>query len=195
MEWPVLGRSRMAACKRSLPEDEPGHGKKPRKTQCHWNMKLATLFKKKSLPETIEKAIEEYMMPKQFCRFLAKYGQQTARYCGRGFVSGWHPRVASTTWERFIWSVFHVGTAENGHNLGDPMDLQIAKPLEGRMVLIVYRNRHGNITQMYPKRVVNASHNRMLIDDGPEAGIPGEFHVYYQGIQSIDLYVDMPRAR
>ena len=188
MEWPTLGR--VAACKRSL-QDEPRPAKKTRKAQYHWNMKLATLFQKKGLPETIEKAIADYAIPKQFTKFLELYGQQRARYWGRGFVSGWHPRIASTTTKRYIWSVFHVGTAENGHNIDEPMDIQTAKPLEGRTVLINYCNKRGNITKMDPKQVVHVAHNRMLLCS-PHAG--GEFWVYYQGILSVDLFVDLPRA-
>ena len=73
------------------------------------------------------------------------------------------------------------------------MDIQIAKPLEGRMVLIIYRNRHGNVTKMYPKRVVHAEKDRMQVDEGPDT-TAGGFNLYYQGVQSIELFVDVRRA-
>lgn len=183
MEWPTLGR--VAACKRSL-QDEPRPAKKTRKAQYHWNMKLAMLFQKKGLPEIIEKAIADYAIPKQFTKFLELYGQQRARYWGLGFVSGWHPRVASTTKDRFIWRYLH----RHG-DLCEPLDRESAKSLKGRTVLIVYRNRLNRITKMNPKRVVDAAQDRMRIDDGPNTE---GFNVYYQGIFSIDLFVDLPRA-
>jgi len=155
-------------------------------------MKLAMLFQKTDLPDAIENLIEEFTIHTLFRkflapRFLAAYGQQRARFCGQ-----WHPRIPFHTRDRYIWSAFHIGTQDDRHRFGDPMDIQIAKPLEGRMVLIVYRNRHGNITKMDPKRVVHAAQDRMRVD-GSHNGT-GEFNVYYQGVQSIELFVDVARA-
>ena len=75
------------------------------------------------------------------------------------------------------------------------MDIKFAKPLEGRVVLITYRNRHGHISKMDPKRVVHAEQNRMKVDEGHVCTDGGkQFHLYCQGIQSIDLYVDVARV-
>ena len=191
MEWPVLGRSRAVTRKRSLPGDEPGPSKKPRKKQCHWNMKLAMIFEKKQIPEIIEKLIEEYAIQEKFRKFFASYGPQRAMFNGRGFVSDWHPRIASTTRDRYIWCIFCTSRMDVYRLWKDTMDMATAKPLEGRMVLIVYRNRRGNITRMDPKRVILAAHDRMHIDCGPNTT---GFNVYYSGVLSIDLYVDLARS-
>ena len=190
MEWPVLGRARVATRKRCLPEDQPGPSKKPRKEQCHWNMKLAMIFEKKQLPEVVEKLIEEYAFHEKFRKFFASYGIQRAMYAGPGFVSGWHPRVACTKRDRYIWCIFSTSRMDVYRLWPNTMDMATAKPLEGRTVLIVYRNRHGNITRMDPKRVLFASAERMHLDDGPDTV---GFNVYYSGVMSIDLFVDIAR--
>ena len=189
MEWPVLGRDRAATRKRSV-EKEPGPSKKPRKKQGHWNMKLAMISTK--LPEVVEKLIEEYAFQEKFRKFFASYGPQRALYNGRGFVSDWHPRIASTTRDRYIWIAFCSAMSVYG-TWNETMGVAVAKPLEGRMVLIVYRNRRGNITRMDPKRVVIAAHERMQVDCGPNT-TAGAFNVYYSGVISIDLYVDVARS-
>ena len=103
------------------------------------------LFQKKHLPEIIEKAIEEHTIPTLFRKFVASYGQQLARFGGPGFVSGWHPLIPSPLTARYIWTVVNIATVGRGHG---PMDIQIAKLLEGFMVIIQYWNRKNDITRM-----------------------------------------------
>ena len=185
MERHVLGRSRVVTRKRSLPEDEPGSSKKPRKNQCHWNMKL--VFQKKHFPDIIEKIIEEYTVASQFSKFFALYLQQRARYCGVGFMGMRHPGG--------IWSIFDTFMPLSGPCFNERpqrVDIQIAKPLEGRMVLIAY-SRHGNKTRMGPKRVVYAAQDRMHVDHGPD-DTAGGFNVFYHEVESIDIYVEVDRA-
>ena len=194
MEWPVLGRNRAQPSKRSFPtEEEPRQSKKR-----HWNMKLTIVFRAKAVPEELQKMIEEFAIPKQFQRFFKKYGTQRAHYDGRGFVSGWHPRIASTTRDRYIWCVFAspAFSMTSYRLLPKTMTMETAKPLEGHMVLIVYRKESGHITRMDPKRVVYAAKDSMHVDHGP-IFIPdttaGGFTLSYRGVISIDLFVDVPR--
>lgn len=198
MEWPVLGRSRAQPGKRSLPTEtedaEPGPSNKRRQTQPrrHWNMKLATVFRGKGVPEELQKTIEDFAIPEQFKRFLSKYGPQRAQYDGRGFVSDWHPRILSTTRDRYKWTAFST-TRLNVYRLWpETMNKQTAKPLEGRTVLVKYRNKQGNTTRMDPKRVVFAADGYMSVDCGP--GTTGtSFTLSYRGVESIELFVDVPR--
>ncbi len=185
MEWPVLGR------KRALPTQEEKPAKsatrastagKP-KTMAHWNFKLATVFGKFQLPEEVEAMIEAFAMRPQFKAFREKYGSQVAMYHGRGFVSDWHPRIASKTRERYIWEAF-------SKNILDTLTRKTVETLEGKMVLIIYRNKQGSTTRMDPKRVTHAGPYSMAVDHGP--GYDGsEFTLSYTGVQRIDLYVDV----
>ena len=179
MEWPVLGR------KRALPAQEEKTAKKP-KTMAHWNFKLATVFGKFQLPEEVEAMIEAFATPPQFKAFREKYGSQVAQYCGPGFVSGWHPRVASTTRSRYIWDAFWRSQESGTHNLS----MKQVEPLEGKMALIVYRNKQGNTTRMNPKRVTNAGPYSMTVDEGPDTAEHG-FTLSYAGVENIDLHVDV----
>ena len=174
MEWPVLGR------KRSLPAQEKP-AKKPKKLG-HWSFKLATVFGKFQLPEEVEARVEAFVTPPQFMAFREKYGSQIAQYCGPGFVSGWHPRIASTTRARYIWDAFWQ---ESG-----TLRKKMVQPLEGKMVLIVYRNKQGNTTRMDPKRVTRAGPYSMFVDHGPNNAAHG-FTLSYAGVQAITLYVDV----
>ena len=176
MEWPVLGR------KRSLPAQEKP-AKKPKKLG-HWSFKLAMVFGKFQLPEEVEARVEAFVTPPQFKAFREKYGSQVAQYCGPGFVSGWHPRIASTTRSRYIWDAFWR-SQESG-----TLSMKQVEPLKGKMILIVYRNKQGNTTRMNPKRVTNAGPYSMTVDEGPDAARHG-FTLSYAGVQSITLYVDM----
>ena len=206
MEWPVLGRNRAQPGKRSVPTEEEPRQSKKRQTQPdqHWNMKLAIVFKAKAVPEGLQKMIEEFAIPERFMRFFKKYGTQRAQYCGQGFVPGWHPKIASTTRDRYIWFAF--SKILDSHRLGpetttmldyyrqwpETMDMETAKPLESRMVLITYRNKEGHVTQMDPKRVVCAARDSMQVDHGPHTTAEG-FTLSYRGVISIRLYVDVPR--
>ena len=190
MEWPVLGRSRTG--KRSSPTEEETQSKRRQVQPCHWNMKLAIVFKAKEIPGDIQKLIEELAIEKQFQLFVKKYGMQRAQYGGRGFVSGWHPRIASTTRDRYIWFAFSTTMLEYNRQWPETMDMETAKPLESRMVLITYRNKEGHVTQMDPKRVVYAAKNLLHVDHGPDTTAKG-FTLSYRGVISIELFVDMPR--
>ena len=178
MEWPVLGR------KRSLPAQEKP-AKKPKKLG-HWSFKLATVFGKFQLPEEVEARVEAFVTPPQFKAFREKYGSQVAQYCGPGFVSGWHPRIASTTRERYIWEVFWRSRESGTPNL----NMKAVEPLEGKMVLIVYRNKQGNTTRMDPKRVTHAGPYSMVVDHGANTAAHG-FTLSYTGVQAISLYADV----
>jgi len=195
MEWPVLGRSRtQPPGKRSSSstiEDEP-QSKKRQVQPRHWNMKLATVFKAKALPEVLQKMIEEFAIKKQFQLFVKKYGTQRAQYGGRGFVSGWHPRIASTTRDRYIWFAFSTTMLDYYRQWPETMDMEVAKRMEGHMVLITYRNKDGHITKMNPKRIVCAAKNLLHVDHGPDTTGKG-FTLSYRGVISIELFVDVPR--
>ena len=182
----------MAACKRSLPTEEPGPSKRRQTQPRHWNTKLATVFEGKDIPEELQKKIEEFAIPQRFLRFFEKYGPQRAQYDGIGFVSGWHPRIASTTRDRYMWLAFSTTRMDVYRLWPETMNMQIAKQLEGRMVLIVYRNSRGSMTRMDPKRVGFAANEYMHVDYGPGA-TAGGFTLSYRGILSITLYVDVPR--
>ena len=187
MEWPVLGRSRTQPGKRSSSstiEDEP-QSKRRQVQPRHWNMKLATVFKAKAVPEVLQKMIEEFAIKKQFQLFVKKYGTQRAQYGGRGFVSGWHPRIASTTRDRYIWFAFSTTMLDYYRQWPETMDMEVAKRMEGHMVLITYR-----ITKMNPKRVVFAARHSMNVDNGPNTT---GFTLSYRGVISIELFVDVPR--
>ena len=176
MEWPVLGR------KRALPAQEEKPAKKPKKL-AHWNFKLATVFGKFQLPEEVEARVEAFAMRPQFKAFREKYGSQVAMYRGHGFVSDWHPRIASKTRERYIWEAF-------SKNILDTLTRKTVETLEGKMVLIIYRNKQGSTMRMDPKRVTHAGPYSMAVDHGP--GYDGsEFTLSYTGVQRIDLYVDV----
>lgn len=194
MEWPVLGRNRAQPGKRSFPTEEEPRQSKKRQTQPdqHWNLKLATVFKAKALPSGLQRLIEDFAIPKQFQRFFKKYGTQRAHYDGRGFVSGWHPRIASTTRDRYIWCVFSMTVLNSYRLLPKTMTMETAKPLEGHMVLIIYRKQSGHVTRMDPKRVVYAARDSMHVDHGPDT-TAGGFTLSYRGVISIDLFVDVPR--
>ena len=58
------------------------------------------------------------------------------------------------------------------------------------MVLIIYRNKQGNITRMDPKRVVYAGSRNMAVDYGPHGDAPG-FTLLYEGVLDITLFVDV----
>jgi len=151
-------------------------------------MKLATVFEGKDIPEELKKKIEEFAIPQRFLRFFEKYGPRQALYDGIGFVSDWHPRIASTTRDRYTWLAFSTTRME----WPETMNMQIAKQLEGSMVLIVYRNSRGSMTRMDPKRVGFAANEYMHVDYGTGAAAGG-FTLSYRGIVSITLYVDVPR--
>ena len=196
MEWPVLGRSRTQPGKRSSStiEDEP-QSKRRQVQPRHWNMKLATVFKAKAVPEVLQKMIEEFAIPRHCKCFLEKYGRQRAQYDGLGFVSDWHPRIPSTTRCRHIWVAFSTTSASRGSSDAVPetiLDMKTAKPLESHMVLITYRNKEGHVTQMDPKRVVYAAKNLLHVDHGPDTTANG-FTLSYRGVISIELFVDVPR--
>ncbi len=203
MEWPVLGRKRapeqramewpVLGCKRALPAQEEKPAKratrastasKPKKL-AHWNSKLATVFGKFQLPEEIEATIEAFATPPQFKAFHEKYGSQVAQYCGPGFVAGWHPSIASTTRVRYIWDAFWRSRSGTPH-----LNMKAVEPLEGKTVLIVYRNKQGNTTRMDPKRVTHAGPYSMFVDHGPNTAAHG-FTLSYAGVQAITLYVDV----
>jgi hypothetical protein len=155
-------------------------------------MKLAIVFKAKEIPGDIQKLIEEFAIEKQFQLFVKKYGMQRAQYGGRGFVSGWHPRIASTTRDRYIWFAFSTTMLEYNRQWPETMDMETAKPLESRMVLITYRNKEGHVTQMDPKRIVCAAKTLLHVDHGPDTTAKG-FTLSYRGVISIELFVDVPR--
>ena len=136
--------------------------------------------------------IEEFAIKKQFQLFVKKYGTQRAQYCGQGFVPGWHPKIASTTRDRYIWFAFSTTMLDYYRQWPETMDMETAKPLESRMVLITYRNKEGHVTQMDPKRVVYAAKNLLHVDHGPDTTAKG-FTLSYRGVISIELFVDMPR--
>ena len=143
MEWPVLGRNRAQPGKRSFPTEEEPRQSKKRQTQPdqHWNMKLAIVFKAKAVPEGLQKMIEEFAIPERFMRFFKKYGPRRAQYCGSGFVTDWHPSVASTTRDRYIWCVFtrkgYIWRVSPAMRWPEKGPMETAKSLEGHMVLIV----------------------------------------------------------
>ena len=193
MEWPVLGRNRAQPGKRSVPTEEEPRQSKKRQTQPdqHWNMKLAIVFKAKAVPEGLQKMIEEFAIPERFMSFFKKYGTQRAQYCGQGFVPGWHPKIASTTRDRYIWFAF--SKILDSHRLGpETVTMETVKPLEGHRVLIVYCKQSGHFTYMDPKRVVYAARDSMQVDHGPHTTAEG-FTLRYRGVISIRLYVDVPR--
>jgi len=152
-------------------------------------MKLAIVLENKDIPEELKKKIEEFTIPQQFLRFFEKYGPRAiAQYDGIGFVSDRHPRIASAVRDRYTWLAFSTERME----WPETMNMQIAKQLEGFMVLIVYRNSRGSMTRMDPKRVGFAANEYMHVDHGTGAAAGG-FTLSYRGIVSITLYVDVPR--
>ena len=187
MEWPVLGR------KRALPAQEEKPAKsatrastagKPKKL-AHWNFKLAMVFGKFQLPEEVEARVEAFATPPQFKAFHEKYGSQVAQYCGPVFMADWHPRIASTTRARHIWDAFRMSRNDTPH-----LNMKAVEPLEGKMVLIVYRNKQGNTTRMDPKRVTHAGPYSMVVDHGANTAAHG-FTLSYTGVQAISLYADV----
>jgi hypothetical protein len=174
MEWPVLGR------KRALPAQEEKPAKNARKL-AHWSFKLALVIGKARLPDEVGARIESYMTPPQFKTFYEKYGSQAATYRGLGFVTDWHPRIASKTRERHIWDVY-------SKDVPPSLAAKRVKPLLGMTVNIVYSNAMGKISRMDPKRVTHAGPYSMVVDHGP--GTPG-FTLSYAGVQSITLHVDV----
>ena len=185
MEWPVLGRARVATRKRYLTQDEPGPSKKPRKEPCHWNMKLATVFEKKQLPESIEKLVESFLLQPRHAAFHKKYGiAKTIDSGAPGFINGWHPKVPHDKLERWMWTVFRKERTEVD------VTCDIVKPLESKRVIVYYKARNQIQARDHMIRITRAGPNSMRVDDGPDTT---GYTLSYRGILLLSLHVEYPR--
>ena len=203
--WPVLGAKRALAVEHAerLAErlaEQPAKKQKLQTRQEHDNLKFDTVFRGKGLPQEVEALVMGYAtLPLQHQLFEKKYGKQLAVYTGDIPVSGWHPKIRSTTRERYGWCVF-----EKPDNRRFPWFTSTPpvkqctqasmQPLVGKEVLVRYQNKAGKVTIMDPKTVDEVFHDRMTIREqsyGPNSSRPSPFTIWYTGIQSVVLFVDM----
>jgi len=203
MAWPVLGAKRAAAdaAKRAAIVAEPEPPQKRPKIPTRQrpdNLKLDTLFRGKALPIEIEAVITEFALPLKYQLFKEKYGKPLAVHTGEMFVNGWHPRIASTTRERYGWAVFEQpGITLYPVHKAPPITqcTQAAmKPLIGKEVLVRYQKKTGAVTLMAPKRVIDAFCGYMTLGhtmDDPDDR-RSHFDVCYSGVLAVDLFVDIP---
>ena len=200
MEWPVLGRARVATRKRCLPEDQPGPSKKPRKEQCHWNMKLAMVFEKKQLPEIIEKLMESFLLQPRHAAFLKKYGiAKTIDGGAQGpgarpkddEIDRWvpwpievHPKIPRDKIDRWLWNVFRK------ERVDVDVTFDIVKPLENKRVIVYYKSKTGPLPWSHGVRIIHAGPQSMRVDAGPNTG---SYTLKYSGILELSFHVEYPR--
>ena len=185
MEWPVLGRARVATRKRCLPEDQPGPSKKPRKKQYHWNMKLAMVFEKNQLPESIEKLMESFLVKPPHVAFYKKYGNmRTVDSGGPGFINGGHPKIPHDKLKRWMWSVFRKERTDVD------VTCDILKPLESKRAIVYYKARNQIQARDHTIRITHAGPNSMRVDDGQDTE---GYTLSYRGVLEMSLHVEYPR--
>ena len=165
-----------------------------------YTMKLDTVLKRAKLPEIIEKMIALYTLDKKHKRFLDKYRHQNASFVGAGWIScWWNPNLRSSTRDRWLWNVFakdnfrwYPSNCQWGKDMKAPfVTMKHLKPLEGKSVLIIYKNAQGNVTQMYPKRIVSCWANQFRVSD-PGSDTQG-FVLNNNRVLRVDLFVDIER--
>ena len=158
-----------------------------------YTITIDTVFKKVKFPEVIEKMIQSYTMNEKEKAFLDKYGYQNASFLGDGWISDWHPNIRSTKWDRKLWNVFTKNTCTSwGKDIKAPfVTMEHLKPLQGKEVLITYKNARGNVTKMYPKRIVSCSANQVRVSDGPDDDFV--FVLNNDRMLRVDLFVDIAR--
>lgn len=162
-----------------------------------YTSKLDAVLKKAKFPEIIEEIIYSYTLNRKQHAFLNKYGHQNASFIGAGWISGWHPNIRSSTWDRWLWNVFaknnfqYRGRFDWGEDIKAPfVTMKHLQPLEGKDVLIIYKNARGNVTKMYPKRIVSCWANQFRVRDGPD----NEFVLNNDRVLRVDLFVDIERC-
>ena len=173
--------------------------KKQRMTK--YTMKLDTVLKRAKLPEIIEKMIFSYTLDEKHKRFLDKYGHQNASFLGAGWIScWWHPNIRSSTLDRWLWNVFakdnflYPGNFQWGEDIKAPfVTMKHLKPLEGKFVLIIYKNAQGHVTKMYPKRIVSCWANQFRVSDGIDVN-DTQFVLNKTRVLRVDLFVDIERC-
>ena len=170
--------------------------KKQRMTK--YTMKLDTVLKRAKLPEIIEEMIFSYTLEEKHKRFLDKYGHQNASFLGAGWISDGHPMIRSSKWNRWLWNVFakdnflYRGHFQWGEDIKAPfVTMKHLKPLEGKFVLIIYKNARGNVTKMYPKRIVSCWANQFRVNDIDR--VQG-FVLNNDRVLRVDLFVDIERC-
>ena len=185
MEWPVLGKARVATRKRYLTKDEPGPSKKPHKKQYHWNMKLATVFEKKQLPESIEKLMESFFLKPRHTAFHKKYGTiKTIDSGSPGFISGWHPKIPHDKLARWMWSVFRKERVDAS------VTYDIVKPMVNKRVIVYYKAKKHFSPLSHVIRITHAGLYSMSVDTGPDTT---GYTLSYSGILEMSLHVEYPR--
>ena len=199
MDWPILGKKRLLAQAAALPPEPPA---KKQRSSRHCVGKLDLVLSRAELPEEAETLIESFVLSAtaaaRYKAFFEKYGKQNAKFLGPGFVSSWHPRVASKTRRRWLWNSFakEPSTGSRAYWVSDmesPMpDLGVLKALVGKPVLITYLNREG-LRMEYVKLIVHASSRAVGVREiGGDLGDARCFTLRCDRLQRLDLFVDLP---
>ena len=164
--------------------------------------KLDMVLSRTDLPETVEALIESFMFGARYKAFFEKYGPLNARFLGPGFIAGWHPKVASDTRARWLWNLFakepdgETSFSDSDEDFEADMvapepDLRQLKALEGKRVMITYRNGQGRVMR-YIKLVMYASDRALHVRE--DEADPHGFSLNHERIQRLDLFVDLPHA-